>query len=94
MTPFTDDDIEILNTHLKVEMKDKELESRSNQWSCMALNHIQIKALIARLEAAEAWALSSLRPHDETCAIFDAGNYCDCSIKRLETAWRKAAGKS
>jgi len=78
MTPFTDEDLKRLK-----EQTDEAVENRWNypRW-------IQIQALLARLEAAEA----CIDDHRGDC-LADIGKKCSCGYQEKLDAWRKAAGK-
>jgi len=51
---------------------------------------VKLKAIIARLEAAEK--IAEWGCHTRRCSI-KADEACDCEMPALFEAWRKAAGK-
>lgn len=73
--PFTDDDMKQLKESLNTYQDD--------QSQCYRV--MEFKALVARLEAAEACISDT---EDDKCSIFD------CWHERTYKAWRAAAGKA
>lgn len=83
MTAFTDDDLKRLKERVSNGVGDDGTAINKETVSWM-------KALLDRLEAAEALAMAG--HHNPNCHYVRKSGFCDCELKSLSEAWRKASG--